>query len=89
VAALLSKFASSTKGSRKLILAGDSSITSLVGPIAAHGIAWQPTSDDPLRDELSGVVTDDAERKALDLLFKRRFAGDDIDRLIAALGRKS
>ena len=89
VAALLSKFASSTKGSRKLILAGDSSITSLVGPIATHGMTWQPTSDDPLRDQLNAVVRDDAERKALALLFKRRFAGDDIDHLVAALGRKS
>jgi hypothetical protein len=86
---ILSKFTSDTKGSRKLIMSADESVTSLVGPIVGAGANWHPSSDDPLRDHLRRVVKDSEELQALDVLFKKRFPSDDVDRLIAALGKKS
>ena len=88
-AAVLLKFVGNTKGSRKLVLTDDGSIASIVGPIATQGTMWHPTSDDPLREQLGSAARDESERDALSLLFKRRFSSDDIDHLVAILGRKT
>lgn len=87
-AAVLSRFVRNTQGSRKIVLTTDQTLSALVGPVASSESTWRPTSDDPLREQLSLSARDSEEREALGMIFKRRFTGDDIDQLIAVLGRR-
>jgi len=86
--AILTRFAGDTMGSRKLIMTSDDSVRSLVGPVTGGESGWYPSSDDPLREQLTVVARDQKERDALELLFKKRFSGDDFDHLVGILGRK-
>jgi hypothetical protein len=88
--AILRKFVGDTSGSRKLIMASNESIRSLLGPVpvARNGSAWSPSSDNPLRDQLNLLVKDEEELRALQVLFNKRLSADDFERLIAVLGRK-
>jgi len=85
--AILTKFTIDTIGSRKLIMSADESVRSLVGPIVGSGSSWFPSTDDPFRDQLRALAKTPEELQALEILFKKRFSPEDVERLIAVLGR--
>jgi hypothetical protein len=73
------------KGSRKLILWSDRTVSDYFGPLGEGTELWRLSSDDPLRQTLETVAANSAERDALEILFKSRLSQEDFEELLKAL----
>ncbi len=75
-------------GSRKVLLWKEQHVESYLQPLAKRS-SDAMGADDPLREALLREARDDTERRALDILFKRRLEESDIEELVRALGREN
>jgi hypothetical protein len=88
IAKSLDELSRDLTGSRKVVLWFDRRLSDYFGPLGEGHHIWKLSSDDPLRQTLERVATDQVEREALEVIFKRRLSQRDLDDLFKILGRK-
>jgi hypothetical protein len=81
----LETIARDLKGSRKLVLWSDRTVSDYFGPLGEGTQLWRLSSDDPLRQTLETVTANSLEREALEILFKSRLSQEDFEELLKAL----
>ena len=89
IAKLLHSISLDVTGSRKVVLWLDRRVRDYFGPLGEGRHLWKLSSSDPLRRTLDHLASDQEERQALEVVFKRRLAQEDIDELLRILSRRS
>lgn len=87
LAEIFAGYSRETTGSRKVIVLAGEPIQDLFAPLGTGPSAWMPPPGDPLHEAINAVAHDEAERDALEIVFRRRITEDEIDALIRVLGR--